>query len=201
MPTRDIGGVTYNVYEIQNYLGADYIIVFDVASLSGLGEPEENNVYAKIGAELYRWNGSTWISFWPQGAPGPKGDKGDPGDDGVDGIDGLPGAKGDKGDKGDIGDTGPAGADARRIDVYSGTTDANGLFTVTYDSAFPATPNVHLQPPTGNNQQWHFVSSSTTGFSFRLVQRAAVNLLATDLLLAAVTNVSGQACKATVVAV
>lgn len=198
MPTRDIGGVTYNVYEIQNYLGADYIIVFDVASLSGLGEPEENNVYAKIGNDLYRWNGVAWISFYQQG---PKGDKGDPGDDGVDGIDGLPGATGATGATGPQGPQGEPGLDARRIDVYSGTTDANGLFTVTYGSAFPATPNVHLQPPTGNNQQWQFVSSSETGFSFRLVQRAAVNLLATDLLLAAVTNVSGQSVKATVVAV
>lgn len=192
MPTRLIGGVSYNVYEEQNYLGADYIVVANVSSLTGLGEPEENSVYVKTGGSLYRWNGSNWISFWPVGATGPKGDKGN---DGVDGIDGLPGAIGPQGPQGE------PGLDARRIDVYSGTTDANGLFTVTYGESFSATPNVHLQPPTGNNQQWQFVSSSTTGFSFRLVQRAAVNLLATDLLLAAVTNVSGQAVKATVVAV
>lgn len=183
MPTRIIGNTTYQVVEQENFIGVQFILVAEVMpwDFPTLGVPESPSVFVKVDEVLYRWDGSHWVHFFPE--------------------------KGDKGDKGDIGPIGPQGEqgnpglDARRIDTYSGTTDSNGLFTVTYGTAFAAIPNVHVQPPTGNNQQWQMVSSTVDGFSFRLVQRESVNLLSTDLLLASVTNVANQTCRATVVAV
>jgi len=197
MTTRLIGGVSYTIQSIQNYMGSDYIIVADVTpvQLATLGAPEELNVYVRSDGILYRYVNSSWVLFYALGPQGPKGDPGVNGTNGAQGIQGVQGSQGLQGLQG------PAGLDAKRVDTYSGTTDSNGLFTVTYGVAFPATPNVHMEAPTANNQIWQKVSSSTTGFSFRLVQRASVNLLSTDLLLSAVTNVASASVKATVVAV
>lgn len=201
MPYRLFGGVSLEVVETRNYLGSQFILVHSASTLAGLGEPENaDEVFAMYDGKLYKWYHETdaWGAFLPGNTPGPTG------------ATGATGAKGDKGDKGDTGDTGATGAagtngtngiDGKRIDSYSGTTDANGLFTVTYGVAFPAVPNVQPEAYTSNNHVWQKVTSTTTGFSFRLVQRASVNLLATDLLLSAVTNVSGASVKAIVVAV
>lgn len=90
--------------------------------------------------------------------------------------------------------------DVKRIDTYTGTTDANGLFTVTYPTAFAARPSVQPEPPANANQTWVVVSSTATGFSLRLVQRAAVTLLSVEVLLAATTNVSGASVRVVVIA-
>lgn len=149
------------------------------------------------------------------GATGPKGDKGDTGATGGVGPMGATGQNGLTGPQGPIGLTGPTGftgpqgntgaqglpgLDAKRIDTYNGTTDANGLFTVVYTTAFTGIPSVQPEPPLSANQTWVKVTSTTSGFSMRLVQRAAVTLLATEVLLAAVTNVAGASVKATVIA-
>ncbi len=143
------------------------------------------------------------------GLPGIKGDAGAQGPIGLTGPTGFTGPQGNtgaQGIKGDTGNTGPqgiqgqAGLDAKRIDTYNGTTDANGLFTVTYATAFPTIPSVQPEPLLSANQTWVKVTSTTNGFSMRLVQRAAVTLLATEVLLAAVTNVVGASVKATVIA-
>jgi len=145
----------------------------------------------------------------PQGTAGSKGDKGNDGATGgigpmgatgQNGLPGVNGTNGTNGAQGIQGPAGPAGLDAKRIDTYNGTTDANGLFTVTYTTAFPAIPSVQPEPPLSANQTWVKVTSTATGFSMRLVQRAAVTLLSTELLLAAVTNVVGASVKATVIA-
>jgi len=195
MPYRNFGGIPLPVEEERNYLGSQYILVHEGSDPATLGEPENaDEVFASYDGKKYKWYHETdsWGPFLPGNEPGPQGEKGDKGDTGDAGPAGAAGA---------TGATGPAGQDGKRIDSYSGTTDANGLFTVTYTTAFPAIPNVQPEPYTSNNHVWQKVSSTTTGFSFRLVQRASVNLLATDLLLAAVTNVSGASVKAIVVAV
>lgn len=88
---------------------------------------------------------------------------------------------------------------AKRLEGYTGTTDANGLFTVTYPVAFSATPSVLPEQTTSANQFWVKVSSTTTGFSFRLVQRAALTVLSLELLAANVTNVSGASVRVQVI--
>ena len=137
------------------------------------------------------------------GAAGAQGVKGDTGATGAQGPIGLTGAQGPQGDVGPAGakgNTGAAGADAKRIDTYTGTTDANGLVTIVYSSAFAAIPSIQPEPPTASNQVWTKVTSTTTGCSLRLVQRAAVTVLGLEVLLAGTTNVAGAPARVVVIA-
>lgn len=93
----------------------------------------------------------------------------------------------------------PAIPSVKRMEPYIGTTDASGLFTVTYPVAFSAIPNIQPEPPSVANYTWIKVSSSTTGFSLRLIQRASITVLGFELLAATFTNVAGAAAKALVV--
>lgn len=154
----------------------------------------------------------------PSGAPGSKGDTGVAGRDGVDGRNGVDGAVGAAGAAGKDGSQGPigltgakgadgatgaagaAGKDAKRIDTYTGTTDANGLLTIVYTSAFSAVPSIQPEPPTAANQVWVKVSSTTTGCSLRLVQRASLTVLNLEVLAATTTNVAGASARVVVVA-
>lgn len=127
----------------------------------------------------------------PAGAMGPRGDSGTPG---------ATGPKGATGDTGPAGARGAAGVDAKRIDTYIGTTDANGLYTVTYTAPFATVPSVQPEPPLLGSQVWTKVSSTTTGFSLRLVQRNSAQLLGLELLLAAMVNVAGAPARVVVIA-
>ena len=89
---------------------------------------------------------------------------------------------------------------AKRIDSYVGVTDANGLFTVTYPTAFPAVPSVQPGPPADSTQSWILVSSTTTGFSVRLVQRAVLTVVSVQVLAGVVTNVAAAPAQVLVVA-
>jgi len=139
----------------------------------------------------------------PQGSTGATGATGAAGAQGPIGLTGATGAQGPQGDVGPAGakgNTGAAGADAKRIDTYTGTTDSNGLVTITYTSAFAVIPSIQPEPPTASNQVWTKVSSTTTGCSLRLVQRAAVTVLGLEVLLAGTTNVAGAPARVVVVA-
>lgn len=87
----------------------------------------------------------------------------------------------------------------KRIEAYAGATDANGLLTVTYPVAFASVPNVQPEPPSVANYTWIKVSSTTTGFSLRLIQRASLTVLGLELLAAAFTNVAGASGRVLVV--
>lgn len=89
---------------------------------------------------------------------------------------------------------------AKRIDSYVGVTDTNGLFTVTYPTAFPAVPSVQPGPPSASTQSWVLVSSTTTGFSVRLVQREVLTVLSLQVLAGLVTNVAAAPAQVLVVA-
>jgi hypothetical protein len=89
---------------------------------------------------------------------------------------------------------------ARRIETYSGTTDANGRITVTYGTAYPAVPVVQPPAPAAANQVWTTVSSTTTGFTLQLNQRNTVTLLSIEVLLGATVPVAGTAAQVLVVA-
>lgn len=89
---------------------------------------------------------------------------------------------------------------AKRIETYSGTTNASGQITVTYPTAFPAVPVVQPPAPAAANQVWTTVSSTTTGFTMQLNQRNTVTLLSVEVLLGATVPVSGTAATFLVVA-
>ncbi len=89
---------------------------------------------------------------------------------------------------------------ARRIETYSGTTDANGRITVTYGTAYPAVPVVQPPAPAAANQVWTTVASTITGFTLQLNQRNTVTLLSVEVLLGATVPVTGTAAQILVVA-
>lgn len=89
---------------------------------------------------------------------------------------------------------------ARRIETYSGTTNASGQITVTYGTAYPAVPAVQPPAPAAANQVWTTVSSTTTGFTLQLNQRNTVTLLSIEVLLGATVPVNGAAATVLVVA-
>lgn len=88
---------------------------------------------------------------------------------------------------------------AKRIETYVATTDANGLVTVTYPTAFPSTPSVQPGPPADSTQSWVLVSSTTTGFSVRLVQRSVLTVLSLQVLAGIVSNVPNAPAQVLVV--
>lgn len=81
----------------------------------------------------------------------------------------------------------------KRLELYSGTTDASGNYTVTFGSAYSVAPNIQasITNQSNTNQQIRVVSVSTTGFTINVYQRNAVTLLTIEVLLAAVVNVNG----------
>lgn len=89
----------------------------------------------------------------------------------------------------------------RRMETFSGVTDASGNFTVTYASAYPAAPHVNPQVIAGTaSQVVRVTASSATGFTVNATNRATVTLLATEVLLAATTPVVGAAVSVSVLA-
>jgi len=87
----------------------------------------------------------------------------------------------------------------KRIDTVIGTTDANGLITVTYTTPFATVPNVQPEPVPSSDMVWVKVSSTVNGFSLRLVQRAVATVLGVQLLVGTVTNVVGTTAQVLVV--
>lgn len=77
----------------------------------------------------------------------------------------------------------------KRTETYSGNTNASGLYTVTYATAYSVAPNVQFQIGTGGNNKETILltSSTTTGFTVYVQLRADVLGL-----LPSYSNVSGR---------
>lgn len=88
---------------------------------------------------------------------------------------------------------------AKRLETYTGTTNASGQIIVTYPVAFAAIPNVQTPPPALASQVWTLTASTTTGFTAVLNQRNVVTLLGLEVLLGAVVPVSGSAAQIVVI--
>lgn len=129
------------------------------------------------------------------GSTGPQGPIGLTGPQGIQGIQGLPGATGAAGA---TGPQGPSGI-SKRLETYTGTTNASGQLIVTYPAAFIQTPNVQTPPPALANQVWTLTASTATGFTAVLSQRNVVTLLGLEVLLGAVVPVSGSAAQIVVI--
>lgn len=81
----------------------------------------------------------------------------------------------------------------KRRETYSGTTNASGVYTVSFATAYAAAPNIqaNIVNQSATNQFLRVSSVSTTGFTVNAFQRSSVTLLGIDLLLFATTNVNG----------
>ena len=149
----------------------------------------------------------------PQGTKGDTGSTGPQGDTGAQGVQGLTGPagatgaagaqglRGLQGIQGIQGLTGPQGPSgiSKRIETYTGTTNASGQIVVTYPTAFSAVPNVQTPPPALANQVWTLTSSTATGFTAALSQRNVTTLLGLEVLLGATVPVANSAAQIVVI--
>lgn len=79
-----------------------------------------------------------------------------------------------------------------RVEIITGTTDANGNITTTWATAFGGTP--HLSPTIEGgavNQTLTVTTNTASGFTVNVKQRNSVSLLGIDVLLATTVNVAG----------
>lgn len=81
----------------------------------------------------------------------------------------------------------------KRQEIYSGTTNSSGNYTVTFSSSFGVAPNIqsNITNQSASNQTIRVTSVSTTGFTINVFSRATLTVLGVDLLSSAVTNVNG----------
>lgn len=85
---------------------------------------------------------------------------------------------------------------AKRIDLFSGSTNSSGIYTGTFSPSFSGTPyiNAEIINP-GTNQYSRVTAVSSTGFTVHVFQRNSINLLSTDLLLSTTVNVNGASVQ------
>jgi hypothetical protein len=91
-------------------------------------------------------------------------------------------------------------ADPKRVENYSGTTDASGNYTVVYTRSFVTTPTI--QPVIANTtetQLFKITSSTTSGFTVQIRTRSSITVLSSDLLSSATTAVVGAQVNVLVV--
>lgn len=89
----------------------------------------------------------------------------------------------------------------RRVETFSGVTNASGNLTFTYSTPYSSVPDVQPQLTAGTpSQVVRITSSTTTGFTVQVTNRASVTLLAVEVLLAATTPVVGAAVNILVTA-
>lgn len=83
---------------------------------------------------------------------------------------------------------------------YTGTTAANGEFSVVYATPYSTIPAVVpvIVPNTTPARTIRVTSSTTTGFTVKVEQRNNAELLGLQVLLATVSNVSGATVSVTV---
>lgn len=89
----------------------------------------------------------------------------------------------------------------RRMETFSGVTNASGLFTVTYSTPYSVIPDVQPQLTSGTpSQVARITANSVNGFTVTVTNRASVNLLGIDVLLAATVVVASAPVSVLVMA-
>lgn len=80
-----------------------------------------------------------------------------------------------------------------RQETYSGTTNASGVYTITFTDPYDTAPNIQasITNQSSTNQFIRVSSVSTTGFTINVYQRNSASVLGIEVLLAAVVNVNG----------
>lgn len=83
----------------------------------------------------------------------------------------------------------------KRQETYSGTTNASGVYTVTFPQPYAAAPNIqaNIVNQSATNQFLRVTSISATGFTVNVFARGSLNVLGIDVLLFTTTNVNGAA--------
>lgn len=79
----------------------------------------------------------------------------------------------------------------KRQETYSGTTNASGVYSVTFGTPYSVAPNIQANIVGGTANQIITMTVSTTGFTCTVVQRNSVTLLTIEVLLAATVPVNG----------
>lgn len=80
----------------------------------------------------------------------------------------------------------------RRVETLQGTTNSSGVYQVTFANTYTVPPHVNPVIINGTANQFIVLSNvTTTGCTITVSQRAAVTLLAIEVLLAATTPVNG----------
>lgn len=88
----------------------------------------------------------------------------------------------------------------KRIETYTGTTNASGIYTVTYANAFSSKPKVLVSYEGANNKNNVFVSaSSTTGFTITATQYNAISALGFEVLAGAPTALTSATVNVIVI--
>lgn len=89
----------------------------------------------------------------------------------------------------------------RRVETYLGSTDSSGNYSVVYSTPFSSVPDVQPQLQAGTASQVVRITSSTvSGFTVNVTNRASVNVVGVEVLLAATTPVNGASVSVLVTA-
>lgn len=82
----------------------------------------------------------------------------------------------------------------KRSELYSGTTNGSGVYTVTFSAAYSVAPNIqaNLTNQSSTNQYLRISSVSTTGFTVNVYAFSTNTLLGIVSLISTTTNVSGS---------
>ncbi len=93
--------------------------------------------------------------------------------------------------------------DDRRIEVHFGSSDAGGLFSVTYVNPFPSGKPPAVIPAmigAANTRTVRVLTATETGFSIMVEERTVTTILAIQVLSSSATAAGGQSVCVTVIA-
>lgn len=82
----------------------------------------------------------------------------------------------------------------KREEVYAGTTNGAGTFSVVYSPAFESVPHVDPQiiPQSNANRSCRVTASTESGFTVIVEERATLSVLGLNVVAAEPTPVSGS---------
>lgn len=78
----------------------------------------------------------------------------------------------------------------KRQELYSGTSNSSGNYTVTFGTAYGVAPNTQANIIGGTDMQGTTITVSTTGFTIHAWQRTSLTVLSINLLSAAAGNLN-----------
>lgn len=90
---------------------------------------------------------------------------------------------------------------AKRIEMYSGTTDGSGDYAVVFAKAFPAVPHINpvTYPAADSDTRARVIAASTTGFTIRTEKNVGLVVLSLTVLGFGTSPVTGVPVRVLVV--
>lgn len=85
-----------------------------------------------------------------------------------------------------------------KMEIFQGTTDVNGNWTVVFPTPYSATPHINpvMYPVVDTQMMCLLTAASTTGFTVQVRTRSMLSVLSVDLLSFASTPVNGANVRA-----